>query len=224
MDYWINPAHILVKGQNMDTNLAHTEAELPDAQQGQKQDNQAQQRDELQEMKKQIESLQKALKDTKAAYTRSQQKLKELIVNQQAKLELSEKEKEELEELKQTDPDKWYQRLKELEKRQEEHKQKLLKEMTLQEAKAYRDAHYPHLTDEILNNEVPPRLQKAVETGSISFEEYLKEVDKIVKALKVVDNPQAPQQPDLTQVPGGSTPDKQKAQEKILDNWAKITF
>jgi hypothetical protein len=74
-----------------------------------------------------------------------------------------------------------------------------------------------------LLNDVPPRLVKKLETD---FEKALVEIDEYLKKGKVVSpkNPETLDQPSLTKTAGGSTPDKQKAEEDLSKKWNKITF
>jgi hypothetical protein len=78
-----------------------------------------------------------------------------------------------------------------------------------------------------LLNDVPPRLVKKLQSAEgDDFEKAIKGIDEYLEKGKVIspENPDTMGQPNLNQVAGGTTPDKQKAGEDLNQKWTKITF
>ena len=195
----------------------------------------------------------KRRRDTQAEYTKTRQeykatlaekeKLEELIANEVVnKLDIDDDKREELETLKLVDPDAWRQEINRLEEEQKTLSKKKIKELT-EEAKqavlqeemlAQREREleefyktHPDLeiTDELIENEIPPKYVKDLENGNISFTEFLEKVYNFVKGPKAVKN-EAPQKEgvDLSQVPGGASPDEASKAEDIFEQYDKMTF
>jgi hypothetical protein len=184
----------------------------------------------------------KRRRDTQAAYTKSQQKLKALEAEREKLLALAEKaikpqlsaeEREELEVLKYEDPEAWREKLNSFEAKAQSEARAKLDELT-GEAKvaAERDfelsrrqqvleefnasAEVP-ITDEIIANDVPPRITKKLEEGTVSFEEFLEEVSAYLKTGKVVANEETLNQPNLSKVSGKTSPTDEKPETSLKD-------
>lgn len=175
----------------------------------------------------------KRYRDTQASFTKGQQRLKSLEaenkslmeqLKQNTKVSLDSTIQEELEELKHSDPDKWRVRLNE-----EENKVKVEQATNFNEitAKASQEASLQFeldrrakvleefnkvndivIDDNMIQFDVPPRITNKLESGKISFEEFLDEVNTYVRKPKVVNNPEVPYQPNLNHAGGSSTPPK----------------
>lgn len=169
-------------------------------------------------------------RDTQSAYTKTQQQLKQLESERNHLLKgweadftktLPTDKQAELEELKASDPDAWRNRLNELEQEQRQAFQAKAQEIAVK-AKGETELDYrqraleefqqanPTLTinDDVIQNDVPPRLTKQLEKGEITFGEFLNQVKTFMTKGKVV-NPKvdkANDDPDLGDVPGGSAP------------------
>lgn len=177
---------------------------------------------------KEAEVAEQRRKDTQAAYTKGQQEIKAL----KAKLEqlegmvaptidLSEDEKQDLEDLKLIDPDAWRVKMNALEaKAKVQIKEKLSEaEKTAMDAleverrydlmQAFNDAH-PEviINDDVLATDVPPRFMKQLNSGEIDFEEFLARVYTFLTSGKTVANEDTLKQPNLGKAGGGSTPQK----------------
>lgn len=160
--------------------------------------------------------------DTQSAYTKAQQRLKELELQNQKLEELLRTQAapqipvtEELEELKHTDPEAWRKKVDALE---QDARRKLQETVTLAKEEAQRAAEiekrkvvldtflteHPDVKPEDFDN-APIRLQKKLEKGDISFEEFLSEAYLFAKTPKKIDTPpEPPKTPDLNKV-GGTT-------------------
>jgi len=176
----------------------------------------------------------KRRRDTQAAYTKAQQEkialqkekeaLENLIAQELEKsLDLSPEQKEELEELKLVDPEEWRRKLNELEAEQKTLKKQKIEELKKEASEKAQEEYelerrmqvfeefqktHPdvEITDEVIENEVPPKYVKELEQGKVSFEEFLQKVYDFLTAGKVVEQPKAPAKPDLSKTPGGATP------------------
>lgn len=171
----------------------------------------------------------KRRRDTQASFTRSQQELKQVqAVNEQlaqtfeAELvkTLPVAEAAELEELKHTDPDAWRTKLGELEQVRRtqvkaqldtiatEAKGKTELELRIEQLQAFNEA-YPDVTinDEVIENDIPPRITRKLAKGDITFAAFLEECRTYLAKGKVIDKGNTPPNiPDLSAVPGSSTP------------------
>jgi hypothetical protein len=186
----------------------------------------------------------KSFRDTQSAYTKAQQELKALqaeaaaLKEQIAKYEtptagLSQQEQEQLAELKYSDPDAWYQKMRQLEAQASSKVEEKLKEVTEQaraktveqlraEAlEAFNAKAEKPLTQEQLELEIPPRWKQDVLEGKMAFEDLLDKAYAFIYGEKTIAQPEpAPQATNLNQVGGGS-PDP-KVDTGI--DYAHITF
>lgn len=152
----------------------------------------------------------KKFRDTKAGYTKSRQELAQLRAKAEVfesqlsdTVQLTADQVEELEDLKTTDPDEWYKKKLDYEsKARQSAKLKLdelaneattkaLQELTLGERTSILEEFNSNskikLTEEIMVNDVPPRIQKQAE--SLPYEEYLEVVANYLSKGKVIKQP-----------------------------------
>jgi hypothetical protein len=80
------------------------------------------------------------------------------------------------------------------------------------------------LDDELLQNEIPPRITKSLETGQVTFEAFLQEVYDYTKTGKVVRQERLESQPNLSKIGGGSKADKMTKKEDLLQSYKKEVF
>ena len=180
----------------------------------------------------------KRRRDTQASLTKSRQELKKLEeankklqerVYNNVNIELSEEEKEELETLKFTDPDAWRIKMNQLEAQAKEKAKESFNEVMTEAEKAAEMerrkiiledflARNPgvNINDEVIANDIPPRLTKKLDSGEISFEEFLEESKKfLIKAGYVIgDSVQTPKSPNLNKA-GSAVTDKASEEEFI---------
>lgn len=167
----------------------------------------------LAEAEKERDNALKRMKDTQASYTKGQQKNKELEaqlkVYQDQFTVAANYETPEMEELKMTNPDEWYRMKREMEmKAQNSFREKLESassearqaqikadnEVLLREFKERN----PDITDEFIND-VPFRIHSKLQSGEISFGEFLNQVEEYARQGKTVGGQSAEtlNQPDL---------------------------
>lgn len=167
----------------------------------------------LADAEKERDNALKRMKDTQASYTKGQQKNKELeaqlkVYQDQFTLAAN-YETPEMEELKVTNPDEWYRMKREMEmKAQNSFREKLESassearqaqikadnEVLLREFKERN----PDITDEFIND-VPFRIHNKLQSGEISFGEFLNQVEEYARQGKTIGGQSAEtlNQPDL---------------------------
>lgn len=189
-------------------------------------------------------------RDTQAAFTTTSQQVKALEAEKAALLkrfgssttvELPPEQAEELEELKFSDPEAWRAKLNQYES---EAKQKRMSEIdeelkqvstqTLSENETERRKQVLQdfkeanpgfsLDDDVIANDIPPRITKKLETGEISFEAFLQECHTYLKTGKVIKTEKNLGQPNLSKVGGGSEPDESAMSEDVIASYAKTVF
>lgn len=150
----------------------------------------------------------KRYRDTQSAFTKSQQSNKVLAAQnekfasaweQDFVKNLSSDEQTTLEELKTQDPEAWRVKISEIEdsrKQQLAEKRRQIEqestqttelEQRQQQLAAFLEAN-PSITinDEVLENDIPPRITKKLEKGEITFNEFLDETKTYLEKTKVV--------------------------------------
>lgn len=194
--------------------------------------------------------LEQRRRDTQSGFTKEVQKNKALEAEKTAlrkkatgnvKIELTAEQAEELEDLKFSDPEAWRKKMnkyerdahaaadKELEdeiksvsadtlaKDELERRKEVLAEFNLANPGF-------QLNDDVIQNDIPPRITKRLETGEISFEAFLQEVLDYSKTGKVMKQEKTRNQPNLSRVGGGSRPDKHAEKEDIILSYNKEVF
>ena len=187
----------------------------------------------------------KRFKDTQGAFTKSQQELKAT----QARLKvleemttptvnLDEATKTELENLKFSNPDAWRERLNTLEtEATTAHRatlteaERIANQTTELENRAQTlatfQASHPNLVinDDVIKYDVPPRITNKLETGEISFEQYLNDVESYLSQGKVIgDGNTTLNQPNLTNVGGDNTPTEGAVSGDIVKDYANVVY
>ena len=157
------------------------------------------------------------------------------------KLELTPEQEAELEDLKFSDPEAWRKKMNAIERDlSTKQKQKLEEELgkvsteilekdELERRKEvleeFNQAHPDfQLDDDIIAHDIPPRILKKLETGKVTFEEFLQECYDYSKTGKVVKQDKLNNQPNLSKIGGGSTPDKQAQKEDLILSYSKEVF
>lgn len=196
---------------------------------------------ELESLKAQLEMAEKRRRDTQSAYTKGQQEISALKAQIEAlREEVSSSAialPQEVEELKYSDVDAYYQKRRELEiqaqtsmqARIDEASKKAYAEQELANRKAFladfRSKHADfELTDEFLELDVPPRFKKELEkTGD--FEKFIQDCYEWGKSGKVYGSATKapPKQPDLSKLGGDNNP-SESAQAKDIVQSYKNTY
>ncbi len=125
-------------------------------------------------------------------------------------IDVTEAEKQELDNLKFSDPDTWFKRMKEI----EDKSSKKLAQETEEEKRAklfdiaiegFNETSDIKLTKEMIENDIPRRLTKQLEDGSLELEEFLVLAAKWIETPKVVASTNTvSKQPNLSKVAGAS--------------------
>jgi len=189
-------------------------------------------------------------RDTQAAYTGVSQKVKALEAEKatlrskaidEASLQLTPELAEELDDLKFSNPEEWRKRMNVLEtehktKRMnaidEELKQVSTTTLVKNELEQREDilasfnashSDYP-ISQEVIDNDIPPRILKKLETGKVTFEQFLAECYEYAKTGKVVKQTDAPEMPNIGRIPGGSKPDSKAVDKDIINSYKNETY
>lgn len=197
-------------------------------------------------------SIEKRRRDTQADHTRQSQKIKALEaekstllskVTGSVELELTKEQAEELEDLKFSDPEAWRKKVNSYEssartKRTAEIDEELkqvssstLDQNELERRKTVladfieaKDDGFK-LDDDIIANDIPPRILKKLNDGKITFEDFLQECYDYTKTGKVIKQTEkVPSEGNLSKVSGGNSPDKNAVKEDIIKSYEKETF
>ena len=189
----------------------------------------------------------KRQRDTQGAYTKSQQRLKALEAENEklaaswesdAVSNLSNAEQARLEELKVQDPDAWRSEIAKLEdekrnqfkeKRQaisdEASKLTELERRELQLEQFNKDNPEVNITDEVIQNDIPPRITRKLESGEIQFDEFLTEVATYLgKGKKIATGEKPPEEPDFKGARGSNTPSKEAVEQQNSNDYSKEIF
>lgn len=189
-------------------------------------------------------------RDTQAEYTKISQSKKALEVENSAlkkkaigniKITLTEDQQEELDDLKFSDPEAW--RVKVNKYEQEaliKYSQELDTEITQISSEELKQSELERrkdvlkefnqanpdfqLNDTIFENDIPPRITKKLETGKISFEDFLHEAYSYLKTGKVIKRDTLPNDPNLSKMGGGDKPDTHGEKEDIILSYNKEIF
>lgn len=168
-------------------------------------------------------------RDTQGAYTKNQQTLKALQAENDklasswesdAVANLTHGEQARLEELKVQDPDTWRAEIVKLEdekrKQFKEKRQAISEEASkltelerrqLQLEQFNKDNPTIQLTDDVITNDIPPRITRKLEAGDISFDEYLTQVANYLgKPKTIAPSAKAPDTPNFAGTRGSSKP------------------
>lgn len=161
----------------------------------------------------------KRFKDTQASFTKARQenavlkakvhKYEEMLT---ASPQLTPEQAAELEELKFSDPDKWYAKKSELEnsafnaiKTEVDSATEIARRQQVF-ADFMQDNPDVVINDEVIKYDIPRRITAKLDSGEITFEEFLTEAVNYLKAPKTVKTEKVAKQPDLSKVGGDDTP------------------
>lgn len=186
-------------------------------------------------------------RDTQSAYTKSQQSNKALAAENDklasswesdAISNLSNTEQARLEELKVQDPDAWRTEIATIEEAKrtqfKEKRQAISKEASqmtelerrgLQLEQFNQDNPDVNITDDVIQNDIPPRITRKLEKGEIQFDEYLEEVKTYLsKGKKIAPGAKAPDEPNFANSRGSNTPSKEAVEAQNSNDYSKEIF
>jgi len=186
----------------------------------------------------------KRFKDTQAAYTKARQEIAKLKAklkvleetnNTYIKPNIPEEKAKELEKLKFEDPDKWRLEMNKLEEMaKNEANQKISQvEKKLSELEKRQlifeefQASHPDvvINDDVIKYDVPPRITQKLESGKITFQEFLEEAYNYLKTPKVVgDGNKTIGQPNLNKVGGDDTPFNGSVYQDIVKSYKNEVY
>jgi len=186
-------------------------------------------------------------RDTQGAYTQSQQELrKQLAISTglenrllESEVILTKTQKFELNDLKKTDPEAWRAKLNEYEQAGKDTLKTELKEIAksssnkseldvrTEQMAAWSESTGIELTDTVVDNDLPPRFKKELESGKITFEQFLTKAGNFLKAEKTIkgaSDSTDDDTKDLSDVAGGSEPDTKAQEGDFSQSYEKTIF
>jgi hypothetical protein len=192
-------------------------------------------------------NIERRRRDTQSSFTKQQQKLKALEAEnnhlasqweQDVVKQLTEEQQADLEELKHTDQEAWREKINKYEQenaskvkdKRNKIKEKVQEETELERRsrllEEYNEANPEfQLTDDVIENDIPPRLTKKLATGELSFDEFLEKSREYLGAPKTINKgKKAPNEPDLSKESGGVTPQQSAVDADIRASYRKETY
>lgn len=189
-------------------------------------------------------NLERRRRDTQAAYGKNRQeteqlrKEKELLLSsweKEVQTDLTQEQKDELEELKNTDLEAWRAKINHYEansktrfsEKATEISEKAAKETELQRRERLLNEFNEANPDiQITDDDVPPRYLKELEQGETTFEEFLEKCKKFLGAGKVVgDNvDEVDNDLDMNKLPGDNEPSKHAKMGELSQAYDNTTF
>ena len=204
--------------------------------------------DDLDPNVKYAAGLEKRRRDTQSSYEKSQhqlrteqaksEKLEERLLSD-PKLDLSDEEALELEELKNTDADAWRNKLNEhtataKAKAKEDVdgiSNKTENDIEVDRRQTVLDEFHKAnpeltLTDEVIENDLPPRILKQLESGEVTFEKFLDNAKNFLTKGKVIQgaNEEDENDPDLGELGGTDKVTDRKIAEDIIESYKDEIF
>ena len=189
----------------------------------------------------------KRRRDTQASYVKEQQRADKLE-SENVKLadtwaaevaqSLTSQQRAELEELKNTDAEAWREKLNKYESDNNastKEKQKKIKEQAHEETELQRRTRVldeynkanpdKQLTDELIDNDLPPRITKKLADGKITFDEFITEAATYLGTPKVIANgDDANGDPDLSDSGGKETPSEESVDKEASESYKNEVY
>ncbi len=187
-------------------------------------------------------NLEKRRRDTQASYVKEQQRGDKLEAEngklattwaEEVSQNLTAAQRTELEELKNTDAEAWREKLNKYEqtnKASTKEKQKKIKKEAHEETELQRRTRVldeyneanpdSQLTDEVIDNDLPPRITKKLADGKLTFDEFITEATTYLgKSKKVSEGEDLSGDPDLSDVGGSDTPTKDAVDKEAAESY-----
>ena len=185
-------------------------------------------------------------RETQAAYTKAQQQLTtvqkeaDILFNRiGGALQLTDEQQAELDDLKTTDLDKWRKRINQLEADQQSNRNTVrdqIKQQAQQETEQERRARLiaewneanPNsmLTDDFIDNDLPPRLLRQLESNEIEFDTFLEKASRFASGKVTLKGTDVDESTaiSLGGKPGGATPEDAAAGLDSASTYATETY
>jgi len=190
--------------------------------------------------------LEKRRRDTESALGKTRQQLKaeetmrktlEQRVAERVQIDILPEEQEKLDSLKYDDPDKWRVEMNKLEQKatttlreelsgiSSEASQQAELERRAQVLEQF-NAEHPdvQINDEVLANDIPPRIAKKLENGEVTFEEFLQDSYKFLATPKKVKDDKLEAQPNLSAAGGGSNPAADAVEKSVVNSYQNEVY
>lgn len=159
-------------------------------------------------------------RSTQSSYTKDRQRLKVIeaeneVLKGHIKPQISEEDQKRLDELKYTDPDAWLKEMNNLKvpdigaEARTKASESYELERRAEVLNEFNEGREVPITDEVIQNDIPPRISNKLTSGKVTFEEFLDEVDTYLSKGKVLSKEKTLDQTDLGKVSGGDTPSKE---------------
>jgi hypothetical protein len=202
-------------------------------------------------LEEKLEVAEQRRRDTQSAFTKGQmknkaleaenEKLRHAIATAPVPINVTADEQEELDTLRDENPEAWRQRMNALESKARTDSNDVLVGLTgearIEAEKSFEIERRVHvldefnkglegfeITDDLIRNDIPPRILNKMDKGDITFEEFLKEVVQYVTTEKKVLDVKASENPNMNAVGGGHKPSKAHMEKSVVDNYASIVF
>lgn len=159
------------------------------------------------------------------------------LVKQGKIVHLTSEQEEELKELKFSDPEAWRKQMNSLEQNAADTMQSNLTDISEKaklkgatgERKVLLDAFIADnpgltITDDVLANDIPPRITSALENGEVSFMEFLGNVKEYLSTGKVILDNKPGETPNLSKIGGSDTPGENAEIKGDTDDYEKQMF
>lgn len=187
---------------------------------------------------------------TQSQYTRTRQENKALTAEksvlkkkatENVKVELTAEQVEELEDLKFSDPEAWRKKVNQYEAdAQKKHNSELEEEVKKVSTASLADEEIErratvlsefleanegfHLDDDVIANDIPPRITRKLNEGKVTFEQFLDECLEYTQAGKTIKQEKVEGEPNLSKVGGRNSPDKNAVKEDAITSYRKEVY
>ena len=197
----------------------------------------------------QLATSEKRRKDTQAGYTKGQQanKAKDAVIaaltkqlEESTQIAVTPEQQAELDDLKFSDPVAWREKLNTIEDENLVKSRAKLTELSdeasgaagrefelerrEQVLKEFNASAKIVITDEVIANDVPPRISNKLVNNEITFDEYLVEVSIYLDKGKTIKNNDTLNQPNLGDIGGGRTPSDTKPEKTLSGNYKQDLY
>lgn len=180
----------------------------------------------------------KRRRDTHGSYTKSRQELAKATAERDAlknklasniSLNLTIEQTDDLNKLKFDDPDAWRAKLAVHENEAHKILVKDLDEVTTQAALTSELANREQVLSDfnkanpgfsLVDDDVPPRISKKLESGDITFADFLSEVQTYIQTPKKVLIAEHEEEPNLSTLAGGSAPQKRAIAKSVVEDYS----
>jgi len=185
-------------------------------------------------------------RETQSSFTKNQQALKTLEAEntalasnwqKDAVANISPADKAQLDELKVQDPEAWRQKIGALEEANNasfvEKRQNISKEASQLTELEQREADLASfneanpdfaITDDVIENDIPPRITNKLKSGEISLAEFLEVAKKYIETPKTVQKTIVENEPNFAKARGSQSPSDEAMKQQSSDDYSKELY